>query len=477
MRKFCFIFLLILISTFFVNAVNIANAEKSNEFYVHIIDVGEGDAILIQSPDNEFMMIDTGEYTAHRKVYEYFDSLNIKKFKYLVLTHHHSDHVDLAPEIIKDYSVENLIIPYDLLALNNFMRKVAEKAEEKNINIIYSEPGKEFEFDNLKFIILAPNSTGYKDPNDYSIAVKMTYGNNSFMFTGDMTATSENEVMEFAEKNGINLKCDVLKVAHHGSKSSTQESWLEKVKPEYAIISTGEYNVEGHPGEITIENLKKFNVKLYRTDTYGNVIIKSDGNNIEISNRPDIPSSWAKKEIQAAIKSELIPVKLQKNYQKNITRGEAVQIFINLIEKVSEQSIDDFINERKISIGYNKNAFTDTDDKNISAAYALGIINGVGNNMFAPDNILSRAQAAAVINRIALLFNVDIKNGYTHKFNDLNGHWVESELGWVVHAGIIKGVEENRFEPNGNLTKEQAIIIAYRAFIAFTNPLIQSTVS
>jgi len=110
----------------------------------------------------------------------------------------------------------------------------------------------------------------------------------------------------------------------------------------------------------------------------------------------------------------------------------------------------------------NVGAFTDTNDKAVLEANALGIINGVGNNKYDPDGTFTRAQIAAIINRIARVLGVETE-GYSHSFTDVAGHWVYSELGWPSSVGIINGVGNNKFDPDSELTTEQAIAITYRA--------------
>lgn len=115
-----------------------------------------------------------------------------------------------------------------------------------------------------------------------------------------------------------------------------------------------------------------------------------------------------------------------------------------------------------MGVEVNPSAFTDTSDKAVLAANALGIIQGVGNNKFDPDGTFTRAQIAAIINRIARVLGVDT-DGYSHIFSDVVGHWVDSELGWPSSVGIINGVGDNKFSPDTELTTEQAIAITYRA--------------
>ena len=181
------------------------------------------------------------------------------------------------------------------------------------------------------------------------------------------------------------------------------------------------------------------------------------------SSAADVPSAWAAEEVSAAIEAGLVPEALRQNYTKAISRGDVAQMFINLLEAASGKTIDEIMADKGVSI--NSGAFTDTADKAVLAANALGIIQGVGHNKFDPDGTLTRAQIAAIINRAARVMGVETE-GYTHSFTDVAGHWVSDELGWPVHAKIIEGVGNNRFDPDGKLTTEQAIAITYRALQA-----------
>jgi hypothetical protein len=179
-----------------------------------------------------------------------------------------------------------------------------------------------------------------------------------------------------------------------------------------------------------------------------------------IAAAPDAPTSWAVADVNAAIAAGLVPENLQRNYQSNITRGEVAQMFINLLEKASGQTIDDFMAAKGVSI--NDDAFTDTTDRAVRAANALGIINGVGGGRFDPGGVLTRAHIAGLANNIAKVLGVETE-GYTHSFTDVSGHWAEPWLGWPVHAKIIQGVGDNKFDPDGQLTTEMAIMLAYHA--------------
>ncbi len=180
-----------------------------------------------------------------------------------------------------------------------------------------------------------------------------------------------------------------------------------------------------------------------------------------VTEQKEEPSTWAAAEVNSAIAAGLVPEDLQKNYQGSVSRGDVAQMFINLIEKSSGKDIGTFMAEKGVSTS--GDAFVDTSDEAVLAANALGIINGVGNNKFNPDGTLTRAQIAAIINRVAKTLGVDT-DGCTHNFVDVFGHWVDAELGWPTSVGIINGVGNNKFNPDAELTTEQTIAITYRAF-------------
>ena len=147
-------------------------------------------------------------------------------------------------------------------------------------------------------------------------------------------------------------------------------------------------------------------------------------------------------------------------YTKPVSRADVAQMFINLLEQGSGKSVEALIAEKGATI--NKEAFTDTSDYAVLAANALGIINGTGNAKFSPNGTFTRAQIAAIINRVAGVSGIDT-DGYSHSFTDVSEHWVSSELGWPSSVGIINGIGSGKFSPDTELTTEQAIAIAYRA--------------
>ncbi len=173
------------------------------------------------------------------------------------------------------------------------------------------------------------------------------------------------------------------------------------------------------------------------------------------------PSDWAVNEVEKAIRLGLVPENLQKNYTMPVYRLEVAGMFINLIEEISNKDIDTILKNKGVS--RDKSAFTDTQDEAVLSANALGIIKGVGNNTFDCYGTLTRGEITAIINRTANVLGIKT-TGYAHNFTDVKNHWCNNELGWPTHAGVINGVGNNLFAPNEKLTTEQAIAIVYRAY-------------
>ncbi len=177
---------------------------------------------------------------------------------------------------------------------------------------------------------------------------------------------------------------------------------------------------------------------------------------------PCQPSDWAEEEVDQAISLGLVSGEIQ-DYRQPITRLDTVKLATNLLEKINGTTIDGLLLERGLSTS--GVAFDDTRDIRVLSTSALGIINGMGEGKFAPQSTLTRAQAAAIINRIANVQGI-ATDGYTQSFSDTVNHWVAPELGWPVANSIIKGMGDGKFAPDNQLTIEQAIVLIYRAYRA-----------
>jgi competence protein ComEC len=246
---------------------------------VHFIDVGQGDSILIQTPENEFMLIDSGENDQYSKLSGYLDYYGVKELKYAVFTHPHADHIGSAFQVVRDYTIDTLIMPPAVSNTSTF-EKLMTEIENKRIGVTRAEYGRTYQLGGAELLILAPLSEEYDNLNNYSVVILLKYGNVKFLFTGDIEKGPENEIIEYCESNGFDISADVLKVGHHGSQTSSGQEFLDMVRPEYAVISCGADNDYNHPHLETVRRLEDIGANILRTDLSGDILLLTDGNEI-----------------------------------------------------------------------------------------------------------------------------------------------------------------------------------------------------
>ena len=210
--------------------------QANGELKVHYIDVGQADSILVQQ-GNSSMLIDAGNNGDAQTIKGYLDSQGVKALDVVIGTHVHEDHIGSMDYIINSFKVGKVFFPKQTSTTNTF-KDFVSSVKNKGLNLIVPPVGSTFKIGDATVTVLAPNGSGYEDPNDYSIVVKVTYGTTSFLLTGDAEADSESQMLS----KGLDLSATVLKIGHHGSKSSTGQSFLDKVNPKYAVISVGKGN-------------------------------------------------------------------------------------------------------------------------------------------------------------------------------------------------------------------------------------------
>ena len=258
-----------------------ASESDRYDMSVHFIDVGKADSIYIKCKDKN-ILIDAGEKNTYDLVNEYLRRQNVKVLDLVIATHPHTDHMGGMPKVIEEFQINKLLMPElkeEVIPTSRTYEKFLLAIKNKNIAPERPIPGTSFNVGELIFDVLAPNKQ-YDDVNNNSIVVKMTFKNTSFLFTGDAEKESENDMMN----NNFNLEADVLKVGHHGSKTSTSSAFLRKVNPKYAVVCVGEdrYNL---PKKITIDKLTKRNIKVFRTDCNGTVVFSTDGKKVSYSRK------------------------------------------------------------------------------------------------------------------------------------------------------------------------------------------------
>ncbi len=242
---------------------------------VHFINVGQADSTLIQLPDGKCMLIDAGNNDNGEEIVAYIKQQGIDMIDYLIGTHPHADHIGGLDDVISAFDIGTFYMPKVQSNTKTF-RDVLEAAQKKGLKIKTAKAGvKILNQDSLNIDILAPNQENYEDLNNYSAVVRLQFENNVFLFMGDAEQLSESEITQ-------EVHADVLKVGHHGSKTSTSDSFLQRVSPKYAYISCGKDNSYGHPHKETLQKLKRAGVMVYRSDLDGTVIFNSDGDSMEV---------------------------------------------------------------------------------------------------------------------------------------------------------------------------------------------------
>lgn len=249
------------------------DAKAKENFSVSFIDVGQADSVLIRN-GNYNMLIDAGNNEDGEKLVNYFKSLGIEEFTYVFATHPHEDHIGGMDDIINNFKIDNYYMSNKLSTTKTFM-DVLDALDGRNLKYTVPNKGDTLKFGDANIKVIYPGDDK-SNINDSSIVLKITYGKNSFLLTGDATSNVERKIYN------EDIKSDVLKVAHHGSSYSSTDVFLDKVKPYYAVISVGKNNIYNHPSNKTLEKLNKRNIKVYRTDLDGTIVFISDGDNLSV---------------------------------------------------------------------------------------------------------------------------------------------------------------------------------------------------
>ena len=268
---------IVILSIFLTIHYIIPYIDKSD--YLKMIDVGQGDSILLHS-DNKNILIDTGGVVSYSKnlsgtifyntTFPLLRSEGIKKIDYLILTHGDYDHMGEAINLVSNFKVEKVI--FNCGEYNYLEKKLIKLLDKKRIN--YYTCISELNIDNNKLSFL--QTKDFNDENDNSNVIYTELNGYRFMFMGDASSKTEKEILKEYELPNI----DVLKVGHHGSRTSSSKEFINEINPKYSLISVGKDNKFNHPNKETLDNLKAS--KIYRTDEYGTITLKIKNNKLKI---------------------------------------------------------------------------------------------------------------------------------------------------------------------------------------------------
>ena len=275
MKRLLSLFCALIICFSLVEYVGGVGFPPQYSFSICFFDVGQAEAALVEC-DGHYMLIDGGMAADSSKMYSVMKKHGITELDYVVGTHSHEDHIGGiagALNYAKAKTVYCPVISYDSKAFNNFNKAVTKCGA----SITVPRKGDTFSLGSASCSILAVNTE--HDTNNTSIVLRITYGNTSFLFTGDAERETEQAILA----GGIDIRSTVLKVGHHGSETSTSYVWLREVDPEYAVISVGKDNSYGHPTEAVLSRLRDAEVTTFRTDMQGDITCVSDGNKVEFT--------------------------------------------------------------------------------------------------------------------------------------------------------------------------------------------------
>ena len=259
---------------------------SGDELAVHVLDVGQGDAILIVAPGGKTALVDASVPGSGKKILAAMGRAGVDHIDLLITTHAHADHIGGADEVIKGtkvYKVLDSKVPNTTKNYEDFLDAIEARIENPQDNFITATPGQTFDLGSGAIIsVLAPVQplftkdqlrSGGNEPNANSVVTRLDYGQFSILLTGDAEAQTEERLME----GGARLAAKVLKVGHHGSKYASSEDFLRQARFKDAVISCGTDNRYGHPSQEVLDRLKAAGTRIYRTDLQGEITIRTRG--------------------------------------------------------------------------------------------------------------------------------------------------------------------------------------------------------
>ena len=276
-----------------------AEGLPGKKLVVSFIDVGQGDSTLIECPNRQAILIDGGSFTGGHKVVSYLRRRKIPKIDLIIATHPDADHVGGLPNVIRNSIVEKFMDP-GLPHPSTYYSKLLKLLKVMNLLYKKGRRGDEYRFGEVTLRILNPSDPLFEDVNDCSVVIELQYGENKFLLPGDAAAAAEIGMLEEDQVS----RCQILKLGHHGSISSSCMKLLQRVKPEVAIISCGRDNPYGHPGQEVLDRLKSVDCEWYRTDERGDIRIEADGKKYMVISLKEAPESAAPAEQMSQSRQE-----------------------------------------------------------------------------------------------------------------------------------------------------------------------------
>ncbi len=260
-------------------------AQQHPDLKVHFIDVGQGDSIFVQTPGGKNILIDGGRPKAGKKVVQFLRKKNVRKLDLMIATHPDIDHIGGLAQVMQSMEVNKILETGIMHSTKTYARYVSQIIRQ-HIPIDIANRNEEIDIDPAINMRILNTHNDSKTNNESSIALKLTYGKIDFLLMSDVEKEQEKRL-----RKRYDLNSEILKVAHHGSHTSTSLKFLKEVKPNAAILTYGKGNKFGHPVDRVIDNLQKVNTAIYPTASFGNITVRTDGQGFFILNEKD-PTSW-----------------------------------------------------------------------------------------------------------------------------------------------------------------------------------------
>jgi len=271
--------LLVLLGILFPKEEESSAPISGNGLTVHFIDVGQADCALLEC-DGEYMIVDGGNVDDSQLVVSYLKQMGVQTLSAVVCSHAHEDHVGGLPAVLSVFDAKAVYSPVTEYSSKVF-KDFVQKTTDQGLSLTVPKPGDQFRLGSTTVTVLGPVAE-YDEPNNTSIILKVSYGENDFLFTGDMETSAEADMLDYWGET-YDWDVEVLKVGHHGSDTSSGYRFLYYTDPEYGVISVGEGNSYNHPNEAPMSKLRDAEVVVLRTDHLGHVIATADGKEVSFT--------------------------------------------------------------------------------------------------------------------------------------------------------------------------------------------------
>ncbi|HEX3078211.1 MAG TPA: ComEC/Rec2 family competence protein [Lachnospiraceae bacterium] len=268
------------------------NNEVNGGMAVHFLDVGQGNAVLVEN-DGLYMLIDGGDQEYSSFVVSYLKKAGVKKLEYIITSHYDADHLNGIVGALNIFDVGLILDPdykTDTRVFDSYTKLVAAGIDE-----VHPKQGDTYELGDATFTVVSPVDYNYSDGNDDSVGIRILHGKDSFLICGDAGKESEEDILQ----SGIPLESTVYMVNHHGSNTSSTDSFLESIDPTYAVISCGLDNSYGHPNKEIMDKIKERDITFFRTDKQGTIIAYSSGKGITWNVDPSTDYSSGEQNVKA----------------------------------------------------------------------------------------------------------------------------------------------------------------------------------